>query len=78
MKAEGVDSSKTAVDQKENDVNKVNDLEKDDEQTPCSKVVGKRSVEKSASDISAYELDGDGSATKSVKLKCVKLEPKEK
>lgn len=56
---------------------KLNDKDKDDEQTPSSKLVGKRSAEKGFSELTAYELVGDESATKTVKLKCVKLEPKE-
>ncbi|KEH37509.1 transmembrane protein, putative [Medicago truncatula] len=62
-KVEGVDSSKPAVNQKATDV-------------ISSKVAGKRSAEKGVSELMAYELDGDESATKSVKLKSVKLEPK--
>lgn len=77
MKAEGVDSSKSSVNPKETDVIQMIESEKEDEQTPCSKVVGKRSAEKGVSDLTAYELDGDESATKSTKLKCVKREPKD-
>ncbi|XP_039682692.1 uncharacterized protein [Medicago truncatula] len=36
---EGVDSSKSVVNQKDTDVIQVNDCEEEDEQTPCSKVV---------------------------------------
>jgi len=49
----------------------------EDEQTPCNKVVGKRSTDKGVSELTVYELDGDESATKPVKLKCLKLEPKD-
>ncbi|RHN52461.1 hypothetical protein MtrunA17_Chr6g0480811 [Medicago truncatula] len=76
IKVEGIDSSKSTVNQKDTDVIQVNDREKEDEQTPCSKVVWKRSAEKGVSDVTAYKLDGDESATESIKLKCVKLEPK--
>jgi len=77
LKVEGVDSSKSAVNQNETNVIPLNDREKDDEQTPCSKVVGKRSADKGFPELTAYQLEGNESATKSVKLKCVKLEPKD-
>jgi hypothetical protein len=77
MKVESDDSSKSSVNQKATEVIQVNDCEKKDEQTPCSKVAGKRSAEKGVLELTAYELDGDEAATKSVKLKSVKLEPKD-
>jgi Mor family transcriptional regulator len=71
------DSSKSAVNQKASDVNQVIGRENEDEQTHCSKVVGKRSAEKSVSELMVYELDGGESARKTVKLKCVKIEPRD-
>jgi hypothetical protein len=38
---------------------------------------GEISAEKGVSELTAYELDGDESTTKYVKLKCVKIEPKD-
>lgn len=77
MKVEGVGSSKPAANQNETNVIQLNDRGKEDEQTPCSKLVGKRSAEKGVSELTAYELDGDQSTTKYVMLKCVKIEPKD-
>jgi hypothetical protein len=73
---ECADSSKSALNQKARVVNQVN--ENEDEQTDTfSKVVGKMSAEKGISELTVYELDGEESATKPVKLKCVKIEPKD-
>jgi hypothetical protein len=74
---ECVDSSKSAVNQKTSDVNQDDVRANDDEQTPCSKGVGKRSAEKDSPDLAVYDLDGAESATKTLKLKCVKIEPKD-
>jgi len=74
---ECVDSSKSAGNQKSSDVNQETASANDDEQTPCSKAVGKRSAEKDRPDLKVYDLDGAESATKMVKLKCVKTEPKD-
>jgi hypothetical protein len=74
---ECVDSSKTTVDQKASDATQGNGRSKDDERTPCSKLAGKRSAELAGSEMTVYDLDGDESATKTVSLKCVKVEPKE-
>jgi len=77
QQVECVDSSKSAVNQKSSDVNQENVCLNDDEQTPCSKAVGKRSAEKDRPDLKVYDLDGAESATRMVKLKCVKTEPKD-
>jgi len=70
-------SSISAVNKKTSDVREVSVTDNEDEQTPCNKVVGKRSTDKGVSELTVYELDGDESATKPVKLKCLKLEPKD-
>jgi len=70
-------SSISAVNKKASDVREVSVTDNEDEQTPCNKVVGKRSTDKGVSELTVYELDGDESATKPVKLKCLKLEPKD-
>lgn len=60
---EYVDSSKTVVTLKASDITQGNGSENDDDHTPCSKPVGKRSAEKAVSELTVYELDGDESAT---------------
>jgi len=46
---EGIDSSKSVLNQKANDLKEVNDRENEDAHTPYSKVVGKRYIEKCVS-----------------------------